>query len=133
MSGSGAVEAIPRHIEIPDRLVRKICRCLSTRCHRRHTTACPRSSLRYAAQSFISWRLPTRAETVREIGSIQLSPGALLLARVDLGSVSPGDLVRQYLSIRREARAFNLRVRVPEPGSNQGLGAVKERLFHRHL
>ena len=26
VSGSGAVEAIPRHIEIPDRLVRKICR-----------------------------------------------------------------------------------------------------------
>ncbi len=31
------------------------------------------------------------------IGSIELSPGAFLLAGVDLGSVGPGDLVRHYL------------------------------------
>ena len=116
MSGSGAVEAIPRHIEIPDRLVRKICRRLSTRCHRRHATACPRSSLEVGRQVFhrcevTPWREP---ETTYWNG--QRSPGKIghdvrlqhldeLRAVVAGGLELPGDAEAQ-LNVHREARIF---------------------------
>ena len=77
-------------------------------------------------------RRPHRA-IARGVGSIQLRPGTLRLPRVDLGSVSPGNLVRQHLSVGRVAGALYLRVRFPEPGANQRLGAVEKCLFHRHL
>ena len=46
---------------------------------------------------------------------------------------APAIWFRQHLSIGREAGAFNLRLLIPKPGSNKGLGAVEERFFHRHL
>ena len=50
--------------------------------------------------------------------------GALRLSGVDLGRVGPRDLVGQHLSIGRETGAFNLRLRIPESGSNEGLGVL---------
>ncbi len=76
------------------------------------------------------WRMPS---TVREVRSIEFGPGAFLLAGIDLSSVRPCDLVREHLSIGRKAGAFNLSVRVLEPGSDQRLGTMEKRFFHRHL
>ncbi len=76
------------------------------------------------------WRMPS---TVREVRSIEFGPGAFLLAGIDLSSVRPCDLVREHLSIGRKAGAFNLCVRVLEPGSDQRFGTMEKRFFHRHL